>query len=115
MQVILKENIGKLGKVGDLVNVKSGFARNFLFPQDKALRATKENKDVSLEVVGLVFEGQFFSAEKYKELADLPSKEVLLSKLLSGLAHPMTNLAGTLNGAMSKLAMTLLSLKETKS
>ena len=42
MQVILKENIGKLGKVGDLVNVKSGFARNFLFPQDKALRATKE-------------------------------------------------------------------------
>ena len=46
MQVILKENIGKLGKVGDLVAVKSGFARNFLFPQDKALRATKENKDV---------------------------------------------------------------------
>jgi len=76
---------------------------------------TKENKDVSLEVVGLVFEGQLFSAEKYKELADLPSKEVLLSKLLSGLAHPMTNLAGTLNGAMCKLAMTLSSLKETKS
>ena len=45
MQVILKENLGKLGKVGDLVAVKSGFARNFLFPQDKALRATKENKD----------------------------------------------------------------------
>jgi large subunit ribosomal protein L9 len=45
MQVILKENIGKLGKVGDLVAVKSGFARNFLFPQDKALRATKDNKD----------------------------------------------------------------------
>ena len=76
---------------------------------------SKENKNVSLEVVGLVFEGQLFSAEKYKELADLPSKEVLLGKLLSGLAHPMTNLAGTLNGAMSKLAMALLSLKETKS
>ncbi len=45
MQVILKENVGKLGKVGDLVVVKSGFARNFLFPQDKALRATKENKE----------------------------------------------------------------------
>ena len=45
MQVILKEKIAKLGGVGDLVSVKSGYARNFLLPQDKALRATKENKE----------------------------------------------------------------------
>lgn len=45
MQVILKEKIAKLGGVGDLVNVKSGYARNFLLPQDKALRATKANKE----------------------------------------------------------------------
>jgi large subunit ribosomal protein L9 len=43
MQVILLERIEKLGQMGDLVNVKAGFARNFLVPQGKALRATKSN------------------------------------------------------------------------
>ena len=45
MKVILTSNIKKLGKVGDLINVKNGFARNFLFPQKKALRNTKNNKE----------------------------------------------------------------------
>ena len=45
MKVILTTNIKKLGKVGDLINVKNGFARNFLFPQNKALRNTKNNKE----------------------------------------------------------------------
>jgi len=43
MQVILKEKIRNLGQLGDSVNVKPGFARNFLIPQGKALRANKEN------------------------------------------------------------------------
>ena len=43
MEVILLERIGKLGQMGDVVNVKDGFARNFLLPQGKALRATKSN------------------------------------------------------------------------
>jgi large subunit ribosomal protein L9 len=43
MQVILLERIGRLGQMGDLVNVKDGYARNFLLPQKKALRATEEN------------------------------------------------------------------------
>ncbi len=43
MQVILLQRIGRLGQMGDVVNVKDGFARNFLLPQKKALRATKEN------------------------------------------------------------------------
>ena len=45
MKVILTSNIKKLGKVGDLIDVKNGFARNFLFPQKKALRNTKNNKE----------------------------------------------------------------------
>ena len=45
MKVILTTNIKKLGKVGDLVNVKDGFARNYLFPQKIALRNTKNNKE----------------------------------------------------------------------
>ena len=43
MQVILLENISKLGKIGDLVVVKNGYARNFLLRKNKALRANKEN------------------------------------------------------------------------
>lgn len=44
MQVILLEKIGRLGSMGDVVQVKNGFARNYLIPQNRALRATKDNK-----------------------------------------------------------------------
>ncbi len=44
MEVILLERIEKLGQMGDLVTVKPGYARNFLLPQGKALRATEANK-----------------------------------------------------------------------
>jgi large subunit ribosomal protein L9 len=44
MDVILLERIEKLGQIGDVVAVKPGFARNFLLPRKKALRATEENK-----------------------------------------------------------------------
>jgi large subunit ribosomal protein L9 len=44
MEVILLERIGRLGQMGDVVRVKDGFARNFLLPKGKALRATKENR-----------------------------------------------------------------------
>ena len=44
MEVILLERVAKLGQMGDVVRVKDGFARNFLLPKGKALRATKENK-----------------------------------------------------------------------
>ena len=43
MDVILLERIEKLGHMGDVVKVKPGFARNYLLPQKKALRATKDN------------------------------------------------------------------------
>ncbi len=45
MEVILLERIEKLGQMGDLVKVKPGFARNYLLPQGKALRATKANME----------------------------------------------------------------------
>ncbi len=48
MQVILLENIIKLGKIGDLVEVKNGYGRNYLLKTGKALRANKEN----IELVG---------------------------------------------------------------
>jgi large subunit ribosomal protein L9 len=59
MQVVLLERIDKLGQMGDVVAVKDGFARNFLVPQGKALRATKgnlaefERRRVQLEAANL--------------------------------------------------------------
>ncbi len=44
MEVILLERVGRLGQMGDVVRVKDGFARNFLLPKGKALRATKDNR-----------------------------------------------------------------------
>ena len=46
MDIILLERVAKLGQIGDVVSVKNGFARNFLLPQKKALRATKANMAV---------------------------------------------------------------------
>lgn len=46
MEVILLERVEKLGQMGDVVKVRPGFARNYLLPQGKALRATRSNKDV---------------------------------------------------------------------
>jgi len=43
MQVILREDVEKLGKIGDLVNVADGYARNFLVPGKKAIEATPKN------------------------------------------------------------------------
>lgn len=59
MQVILLERVAKLGQMGEVVNVKDGYARNFLLPQGKALRANDvniksfETRKVQLETVNL--------------------------------------------------------------
>ena len=50
MDVILLERVGRLGQMGDVVKVRDGYARNFLLPQGKALRATAANRET--------FEGQ---------------------------------------------------------
>jgi len=44
MEVILLERVGKLGQMGEIVRVKDGYARNYLLPKGKALRATADNK-----------------------------------------------------------------------
>ena len=45
MDVILLERVPRLGQMGEVVRVKDGFARNFLLPRGKALRATEENRN----------------------------------------------------------------------
>jgi large subunit ribosomal protein L9 len=64
MEVILLERVAKLGQMGEVVRVKDGFARNFLLPLGKALRATKENRTryasmkVELETKNLELKGE---------------------------------------------------------
>ena len=64
MDVILLERIEKLGQMGDVVSVKPGFARNYLLPQKKAMRATENNRNsfdgqrAQLETVNLEQRGE---------------------------------------------------------
>jgi large subunit ribosomal protein L9 len=64
MEVILLERVAKLGQMGEVVRVKDGFARNYLLPRGKALRATKENRTrfetmkVELETRNLELKGE---------------------------------------------------------
>lgn len=84
MQVILLERVDKLGQMGDIVNVKPGFARNFLLPQQKALRATKENQ-------------ASFEEQKAKLEADNAKRRDLAStdsEKLEGLFVPLIRQAG---------------------
>jgi large subunit ribosomal protein L9 len=80
MEVILLERIAKLGQMGDVVRVKDGFARNFLLPRGKALRATEANRSrfdnmkAQLEARNLELKGE---AEKIAKKLDGQSFTVL--------------------------------------
>jgi len=73
---------------------------------------SKENE--SFEVVGLYFDGNLYDPSKYKELANLPTKDVLLTKFVYALNSPMSKMALLLNASMSKLASTIKSLENKK-
>jgi len=94
MQVILLEKIERLGQMGDVVTVKPGYARNFLLPKEKALRATKENI-------------AYFEAEK-KALQTANDKKKTeaekMAKKVNGMVVPMirqASEAGSLYGSVS--------------
>ena len=78
MEVILLERIERLGQMGDVVVVKDGFARNFLLPKNKALRANKENLEffekekINLEAKNL----------KLKTEADAISKKITVNNYI---------------------------------
>ena len=111
-------NAGYGDKLNDFLNGQIGIA---YVEDDSAAPARvisdfeKENKEATLKVVGLVFEGEIFNGEKYKELANLPNRDQLLAKFVGTINQPMSQLVGTLNGTMSKFMGVLCSLKENKS
>ncbi|NQV82631.1 MAG: 50S ribosomal protein L9 [Rhodospirillales bacterium] len=84
MDLILLEKIDKLGQMGDVVQVKSGFARNYLLPQGKALRATEANKK-HFDIQRAQLEADNLDTRKDAEA---------LGKKLDGLIVIMTRQAG---------------------
>jgi len=70
MQIILLENIMKLGKIGDQVEVKNGFGRNFLLRQGKALRASKENIEFVNKKKSELNKKNDDAKKQFKEIAD---------------------------------------------
>ena len=79
----------------------------------KVIKEFKKGNDC-LDVVGVYFDGQLFDPDKYKELADLPSKEELLGKFVGGLNYPMNTLASMLNSIMPKFLTALNEISKQK-
>ena len=71
MQIILLESLNKLGKAGDVVTVKDGYANNFLIPKKKAIVANKKNKD---ELDGRMAEINTNNQEKIDQAETIKSK-----------------------------------------
>ncbi len=94
MQVILLERLGKIGNLGDVVNVKSGYARNYLLPQGKALRASKANMDA--------FEAR--RAELETKNAEARDQAAALAELIADTSHIIIRAAsdaGALYGSVT--------------
>ncbi len=77
MQVILLENIMKLGKIGDQVEVKNGFGRNYLLKQGKALRASKENIEFVSKKKNELNKKNEEAKKKFQEIADKINNKTL--------------------------------------
>jgi len=80
----------------------------------RVIKSFNKEYDDAMEVMGLYADGSLYGPEKYKELANLPTREELIGKFASMLNQPMTQFAGVLNATMTKLAGVLQSLKEQK-
>lgn len=106
-QVILLERVEKLGNMGDVVSVKPGYARNYLLPQRKALRASKENIT-------------YFEAQKKHleaENAKLKKEAEKLAKKLDGLKAPLIRQAsegGQLYGSVTSRDIAAVVSEESK-
>ena len=87
IEIVLLERIEKLGQMGDVVRVKPGFARNFLLPQGKALRATQENLKV--------FDSR--RAQLEAENLQRKSEAEAVSEKMDGLAVTLIRQAGGTN------------------
>jgi len=100
----------------DLLKGSTALAISFDEPVTPAKVIKKFKKDSDLpEVKGILFDGEFVPGSEYARLADLPSKEELLSKLVSMLNSPLQKFVSTLNAPIQDILGALKNLKENKS
>ena len=79
----------------------------------RIIKEFKKDHDLP-EMKAFVFDGKVMDKASFHAVSNLPSQEILLTKLVNGLSSPMTKLASTLNGAMSDFANVLTNLKKSK-
>ena len=110
---IASKNAGLENKFDDILNGQVGiaFSEDPVAPAKVIKNFKDENKD-DLEVLGVYFDGELYDADKYKQLATLPSKEELLGKFVACLNSPMFKLASTLNSSMSKVVFALRAIQK---
>ena len=112
---IAAKNAGYEDRLDDILIGQLGIA----YAYDDPTAPARVIKDFSksndcLEVTGLFFDGTIYESSKFKELADLPSKDELLTQLVMDLNSPMTKVAMCLKSSMTNLANVLNSLKNNK-
>ena len=100
----------------ELLKGSTALAISFDEPVSPAKVIKNFRKDSDLpEVKGIFFDGEFLPGTDYDRLADLPSKEELLAKLLSTLNSPLQSLVSTINAPIQNTLGALNNLKENKS
>ena len=105
--------------IDDLDTLLSGstaLAISYDEPVSHAKVIKEFNKEIDLpRVKGILFEGKYLDGDQFKKIADLPSKEELITKFAIMLNSPMSKFASTLNAPMQNLVGVLNNLKQTKS
>lgn len=102
MQVLLKRNVEHLGRVGDVVNVKPGFARNFLLPSGRAVAVSAGNL---AEIDRLRERARLEELERVKHLKDLAGLLADVSVTIEGRANEEGHLFGSVNAAQIASAL----------
>ena len=88
MEIILLERIEKLGRIGDVVSVKNGYARNYLLPNKKALRANEANRKVfEANRANIEAENATKRADAQTSSKDVEGKQIVLIRQASNAGH----------------------------
>ncbi len=102
MKVILTQTVGSLGKIGDIVNVKDGYARNYLFPKNAAKEATPGNMKI---LDSLKKKQALEDAKRLDEAKALAEKIAALSVTISAKAGEEEKLFGAVTAEMISAAL----------
>ncbi len=114
LKIAAEEN--EINGLDDFLKGSTAVAISYDEPTTPARVLKKFTKDHDLpNVKGILFEGEILAGSEFKRIADLPSREELLSKLVAMLQSPMTNFVRTISAPMSNVVGALNSLKDQKS